>query len=243
MNKIKIIKIISPAGGGGVKRRGWSLPIITPSLLPLAYRLLAFFLLPRATFRWLAFILLPLAFCLAPLASYPQTTYTLTGNMCGTGLDGNTCVGAGSTGTGSGLVSETYPAGTKVTLAPSAKDGFIFVGWLGEGLWGNKITSIVMNSDKFVAAIFEPIIKRKLYVSIWGTGSGTITSAPAGINCGVACIFDFNENTKVTLTATPAAGSVFAGWRPTTLGCTGTTPTCAVSLTKAKIVTGLFTKQ
>lgn len=179
-------------------------------------------------------LILTLALLLAPCTLFSQT-YTLTGNMCGTGLTAETAACKG------GLISETYPAGTKVTLTPSVKTGFVFVGWLGEGLWGNKITSIVMDSDKFVAAIFEPIIKRKLYVSVWGTGNGKITSVPAGIDCGAVCIFEFNENTKVTLTAAPAAGSIFKGWRPSTLGCYGTT--CTVTMTKAKITTALFAKQ
>lgn len=187
--------------------------------------------------RNLIIAVLALLFITLPCIAFPQTTYTLTGNMCGTGLTAETAACKG------GLISETYLAGTSVTLTPSVKPGYVFVGWLGEGLWGNKVVSIVMNSDKFVAAIFEPIIKRKLYTTVWGTGNGKITSTPAGINCGAACVFEFNENTKVVLKATPDAGSVFKGWRPSTLACYGTVATCSVSMTKAKIVTALFSKQ
>lgn len=45
-----------------------------------------------------------------------------------------------------------------------------------------------------------------------GDGSGTVTSAPAGIDCGSDCIESFPLNTAVTLTATPAIGSRFDGW-------------------------------
>src|SRR5437870_6913325 len=41
--------------------------------------------------------------------------------------------------------------------------------------------------------------------------SGTVTSAPVGINCGVTCAASFASGTAVTLTATPAAGSAFSG--------------------------------
>jgi len=58
-----------------------------------------------------------------------------------------------------------------------------------------------------------------------GTGSGTVTSQPAGINCGNTCSTTFSA-TSVTFTATPASGSVFAGWSG---GCNGTTPTCTFS--------------
>ncbi len=50
-----------------------------------------------------------------------------------------------------------------------------------------------------------------------GTGSGTVTSADGGINCGSVCSHTYNLNDVVTLTATPATGSTFAGWSGT--GC------------------------
>ena len=45
-----------------------------------------------------------------------------------------------------------------------------------------------------------------------GSGNGTITSAPGGINCGTDCVESYGSGTTVRLIATPAAGSVFAGW-------------------------------
>ena len=54
-----------------------------------------------------------------------------------------------------------------------------------------------------------------------GTGSGTMTSSPAGINCTTNCSATFTSGTAVTLTAAPATGSVFVGWTGT--GCSATT--------------------
>ena len=56
-----------------------------------------------------------------------------------------------------------------------------------------------------------------LAVYMAGTGTGTITSSPGTIDCGSAaagatCSGTFTLSTFVTLTATPASGSVFGGW-------------------------------
>ena len=51
-----------------------------------------------------------------------------------------------------------------------------------------------------------------LTVMLGGSGGGTVTSSPAGIDCGVDCTEDYAEGTAVTLTPTSDAGSVFAGW-------------------------------
>ena len=69
-----------------------------------------------------------------------------------------------------------------------------------------------------------------------GTGSGTVTSSPAGINCGSDCGESYAGGTSVTLTASPAAGSTFAGWSG---ACSGT-GSCNVTLTAAQSVTATF---
>jgi hypothetical protein len=45
-----------------------------------------------------------------------------------------------------------------------------------------------------------------------GTGSGTVTSSVAGITCGSDCTEVYVNGTTVSLTATAASGSLFAGW-------------------------------
>src|SRR6185369_14622079 len=65
-----------------------------------------------------------------------------------------------------------------------------------------------------------------LVVTISGSGTGTVTSTPSGINCGQACNSDFPAGTSVKLTATPGAGSVFAGWGG---ACSGT-GSCSVTM-------------
>ncbi len=51
-----------------------------------------------------------------------------------------------------------------------------------------------------------------LTVTKAGTGSGTVTSDPAGIDCGETCSAEFADGTVVSLVATAGAGSRFSGW-------------------------------
>jgi hypothetical protein len=62
-----------------------------------------------------------------------------------------------------------------------------------------------------------------IFVMKAGSGSGTVTSAPAGITCGVTCGAQFDALAPITLTAAPATGSVFTSWSGV---CVGTTVTC-----------------
>jgi lysophospholipase L1-like esterase len=69
-----------------------------------------------------------------------------------------------------------------------------------------------------------------------GSGSGTVTSSPSGINCGSTCSASFTSGAVVTLTATAASGSTFAGWNG---ACTGM-GACTVSMTASRNVTATF---
>jgi hypothetical protein len=62
---------------------------------------------------------------------------------------------------------------------------------------------------------------------------GTITSSPAGINCGGTCSAAFAAGGSVTLTAKISGNAVFGGWSG---ACTGT-GTCTVTMDAAKSVT------
>jgi uncharacterized delta-60 repeat protein len=77
-----------------------------------------------------------------------------------------------------------------------------------------------------------------LSVTKSGSGTGTVASSPAGIDCGSTCSSPFAA-IPITLTATPATGSVFSGWSGG--GCSGT-GTCRVQLSSDEQVTATFTR-
>ena len=69
-----------------------------------------------------------------------------------------------------------------------------------------------LNSTPRTITCAPPVVTYALTVGKSGSGSGTVTSSPAGINCGADCSENYNSGTVVNLTASPAAGSTFAGW-------------------------------
>jgi hypothetical protein len=76
-----------------------------------------------------------------------------------------------------------------------------------------------------------------------GEGAGTITSTPPGLDCntstGTGCSSTaFPLNSQVTLTATPASGSVFAGWSANCQPANSTT--CNVMMDNYTAVAAIF---
>lgn len=67
-----------------------------------------------------------------------------------------------------------------------------------------------------------------LTVSRAGTGSGRVTSSPAGIDCGSTCSAFFPDETTVALTPVADPGSAFVGWNG--WGCYGTESPCQVEI-------------
>src|SRR4026208_1352890 len=63
-----------------------------------------------------------------------------------------------------------------------------------------------------------------------GTGFGTITSNPAGLNCGTTCTLTVALGTVITLTVAPAPNNTLADWGAGAL-CSRSRPTCSVTVT------------
>ncbi len=137
-----------------------------------------------------------------------------------------------------GTCDFVFTANQMVTLTAAAAGSSNFMGWSG-ACTGMGMCSVTMDAAKTVTATFT----LKTYVldvtKTGSTGTGTVTSSPAGIACGSDCSETLNHGTPVTLTATPTVGtSSFTGWSGG--GCTGT-GMCVVNLTAATTVNAVFT--
>jgi len=166
---------------------------------------------------------------------FPASTAPVTLTVTPTGNGTVTSAPAGiSCGTG---CSAAFTAGTSVTLTAVPAAGSIFTGWSGGGCSGTGACTLTLSSTTTVNAAFGPAPVAVTVVRA-GVGSGTVTSAPAGITCGTTCSATFSSGSSVVLTATPAGGSVFSGWSGG--GCAGT-GTCTLTPTSATTVTATFT--
>ena len=91
-------------------------------------------------------------------------------------------------------------------------------------------------ADDVVTATFQ-LKTFALEVDTTGSGSGRVTSNPAGINCGSTCTHDYEIGKRITLTAAPDANAKFVGWGG---ACSGSQNTCKVTITDALSVTAEF---
>ena len=72
--------------------------------------------------------------------------------------------------------------------------------------------------------------KAMLKVFKEGSGTGRVTSAPNGIDCGNDCAHFFTKDSSVILTAVADSNSIFEKWRKSRNSvCEGTNSTCAIT--------------
>jgi hypothetical protein len=76
-------------------------------------------------------------------------------------------------------------------------------------------------------------------VTFPGGGSGTVTSEPGGITCNSSCSASFPAGTSITLTATPATGSVFGNWGQA-CPLAGARTTCTLTINETTTVAVWF---
>ncbi len=171
-------------------------------------------------------------------ATFAVKTYALMVRKAG---NGSGVVSSSPAGINCGSdCSESYTSGKKVKFTAKAKSGSVFAGWSGACSGTSSTCTVTMNQAKTVTAAFTKKGYYLLTVSKAGSGSGTVTSSPSGINCGSDCNHSYRNGTKVKLTAKAKSGSVFAGWKGS---CSGRSATCQVTLSKTRGVTATFNRR
>jgi hypothetical protein len=223
------IVTLTAAPGSGSTFSGWSGACIGTSScvvsMSTAQSVVAVFALPTST-----------------LPSAPTNVVAVAGNASAT-----VSFVPGSMGSGSliryeascGKVSDGSWSSANLTTATGTSSP-ITVSGLNNGIayycWASTQTTVGYGPWSAESASFTPISTLNLTVTKSGAGTGSVTSAPAGISCGTTCSANYVAGTVVTLTAAPASGSTFSGWSG---ACTGTS-SCVVSMSTAQSVVAVF---
>jgi len=182
------------------------------------------------------------------LTAVPATGYSFSswsGDLSGTvasatiTMDGNKSVAAGftinsytlNTSGANGSITKnpdksTYNHGETVTLQAVPAEGYNFVNWSGDLAGSANPATLVMDSNKTVAAAFAT----NTYTLQTNATNGSVTRTPDQAS--------FAHGETVTLTAVPATGYSFSGWSG---DASGSTATVTITMNADKSVTAGFT--
>jgi subtilisin family serine protease len=169
---------------------------------------------------------------------------------------GLTCATPNVAGQTQATCARNFTSGTAVTLTASAGSGSTFTGWSGACTGTAATCTVAMSVARTVTATFGATTSQPTNATLTvnsaravTTAGGTVASNPTGISCTApttgtpmqtTCSAAYATTASVTLTATPATGSVFSGWSG---ACTGAAATCTVSMSAARTVTATFTRR
>ena len=129
----------------------------------------------------------------------------------------------------------SYPDNSIVKLTATPGQAGMLITWGGACSGTGATCDVVMNAPKQVSVKFElPTL------IVTRAGSGTVTSSPAGIDCGADCTGEFAKDAKVTLTAAAADGWKFTGWSQD--ATCADSATCEITMSASKNVTATFTE-
>ena len=155
----------------------------------------------------------------------PLVTVATSGAGAGTVTSGPAGISCGHGGACSGY----FLMNSQLSLSAIPDQNSYFVNWTNCPATPNNTLcqfTVTGNAGPITAAFNT---SPSLQVTEQGTGTGTVTSSPPGINCsngGGLCTAYFIPGAQVTLTAARAGSSYFAGWGG---ACSGT-GTCVVTL-------------
>ncbi len=171
----------------------------------------------------------------APL--HGSISVTKTGSGSGTVTSSPSGISCGAVCSGS-FLSTDNTGYEPVSLSAAADPGSTFAGWGGDcsGSGGCVIDPVLMGASYSVTARFDAVRPSEFPLAVSVSGSGRVSSAPAGISCPPTCSASFETDSQVTLTATPTPGWTFAGWSG---ACSGT-GACAMQMANPRTVTATF---
>lgn len=166
-------------------------------------------------------------------SSVPQNSYT---EMCGTSMAAPHVAGAIA------VLRQAKPDATtaEILAALTASN----MPTVTDTRSGGTVSKPFLRVDTAIANLQNQVLNSIAVskgVSGGGTAGGTVASSPGGISCGPSCTSLFAAGSTVTLSASADEKSRFAGWSG---ACSGTDPTCTVTLPLASApstnVTALF---
>lgn len=168
------------------------------------------------------------------VSSGVASTLTISPNITSTTVTGNDAIAQGIS---SQPQSVTSPYGTNSFF--SAHFGYAYSLNTGNGAaptWTNRLVygasgTVVAWSDGGAPATFP--------LTITTTGSGTVTSSPAGISCPGTCTASFNNGVTVTLTATATSPFTFNTWAGD-CAASGSTVTCPLVMSASHTASATF---
>jgi uncharacterized repeat protein (TIGR02543 family) len=159
---------------------------------------------------------------LSATATFNLKTYTITANA-----------GANGSISPQGVVNVNYGASQGFTISPNA--GYQVADVKVNGISVGAVTSYGfanVTSNQTIQASFGTLGSCALTLTQAGTGVGSVSTSPTSTS--------FSPGTSVTLTAYPDGSSIFTGWSG---ACSGTSPTCIITMDSNKSVTANFTRK
>lgn len=178
--------------------------------------------------------------CTIALRMLPIVQFTLDVTKSGDGDGTVTSMPAGIDCGGD--CTNLYDVDTLVELTAVPDANSVFVQWSGDCMGTDPTTTVTMDADRTCDAEFA-LIQRTLTLNKLGTGTGNVTSMPAGIDCGTLCNSDssqYNINEMVTMAAVADPGSLFEGWGGD-CSADGLNSSSTVTLDVDRTCTALFT--
>ena len=147
----------------------------------------------------------------------------------------------------SGTCNSAYTLNTSVTLTQTPTSGSVFLYWLGACSGSAESCTVALTQSRTVQALYRLAVPGSVTVMAGaGTGNGSVSSSPGGVACSIAngvkggiCRAIFPVGSTVSLIASAASGSIFAGFGGS---CSGMTCTLTVPENGDINVTANFTR-